>query len=530
MSAKSPRPFLHRVRAAIARTIAPTQARNGAFSGAASTRLTAEWVFAGRRSAAQDTYGDMMVLRNRARELVRNTPYASRFVALVAENIVGPHGIRLQAKNQTLEGKEFTRANSQIECAWEEWSRPEHCDAGGRHSFTELLALAVSQRAMDGEFLMREILGQGTFGYQLQLIDPDLLDETWNRPPTPDMNGVYQGVEVDQYFKPVAYWMWTRHPTDPAFDRRRVRIPASEIIHDFRAYRPGQVRGVSDFSPIMGHLKMLDGYFEAEVVAARIASASMAAIEQSPDAPAMDPMTGNNDLPMEVEPGAMLRLNPGEKLAMWDATHPTQAFADFTRTMLHSFAAGLGISYMTLTGDLSQANYSSMRAGLIGERDHWRREQQRLVMHVLDRIYRHWLKQALLTAKDQLPALDYDSRRWTTVQWQPRGFVSVDPMKEIEAALLEVNAGTKSLTQFAAESGRDLPDVIAERAREIQWFVDAGVPSNLATSMAQKESAPVTTDAAMSTADSTDSTASTDRTSNSSTGGRVLPLRSGTHG
>lgn len=513
-------PFLTRVRQTLARAIAPTQQRNGAFAGAAANRLN-EWINAGRRSAAQDTYGDLVVLRTRARDLVRNTPFAARYVDLVADNIIGPHGIRLQSKASTLEGgKAHDRANAQIEAAWEAWSRPGACDVGGRYSLTELLTLAVKGRAMDGEMLLREIVGVGPFGYQLQLIDPDLLDETWNRAPAPDWNAVYQGVEVDQYFRPVAYWMWTKHPFDPAFDRQRIRIPASEIIHDFRAYRPGQVRGISDFAPIMGHLKMLDGYYEAEVVAARVASASMAVIEKTEYAPADDPTVGANDLPMEVEPAAMLRLNYGETMRAWEATHPTQAFESFTNKMELAIAAGLSVSYMSLTGDLKGTSYSSGRMGLIPERDRWRGDQQHLITHVLDRIYRNWLKYALLNQRTSgLQGLGYDSSRWTSIQWQPRGFVSVDPTKEIEAMLLERNAGVRSLTSWAAEQGRDLPDVIAEIAAEDKLFAAAGVSSNLATSITQKDSGTVEgEDGAPETA------------SPSTGGGRVLPLRSGTHG
>ena len=40
-------------------------------------------------------------------------------------------------------------------------------------------------------------------------------------------------------------------------------------------------------------------------------------------------------------------------------------YADYMRMQLHAVAAGVGLTYELLTGDLSQVNYSSIRAGLI---------------------------------------------------------------------------------------------------------------------------------------------------------------------
>jgi hypothetical protein len=40
-------------------------------------------------------------------------------------------------------------------------------------------------------------------------------------------------------------------------------------------------------------------------------------------------------------------------------------YAEYMRVQLHAIAAGMGLTYELLTGDLSQVNYSSIRAGLI---------------------------------------------------------------------------------------------------------------------------------------------------------------------
>lgn len=481
--------FFARARAALARAIAGDKGNapraRSAFAGAAMSRLNADWIFSGTRSANQDTLGELRTLRNRSRDLVRNSPFLRRYHELLADNVVGPHGIQLQAKNLTLKGELFTSANDLIEENWRTWTRAENCDVAGRMSLTDMLRLAVSSGwGADGELLIRirEGAQPNRWNFSLQLLDPDLLDETLNRAASKNDNAIVQGVEVNVYGAPVAYWLWTRHPAEAAYDRERVRVPAREIIHDFIPLRPGQTRGIPWAAAVINELKMLEGYKEAELVAARIASATMASIE-IPDpekAPGFDPAAGSTDMPMEIEPGALLRLNPGETLKSWSADHPSQAFGDFMRVSLHSIAAGLGISYGTLTGDLSQANYSSMRVGMLAERDHWRALQQRLIDRVVDPIFRRWLSMAMLAGKMTLLGSDPD--RWTTVRWQPRGFDWIDPLKDIQGDVTEVAAGVKTLTEIAASRGRDFEEVVEERRRELDLLAQYGVTSQLAPS------------------------------------------------
>lgn len=478
--------ILAALRQKVANAIAPARpSRRSAFSGAAFNRLTQDWIFAATRSPDSELRYELRTLRNRARDLVRNSPFGVRYSQLIVENVIGPNGIRLQAKNKTQEGKLFKRVNDAIERAWSEWSRPENCDLTKRLSLNELLSLEVSAWGSDGEIFLRILRGPefGEFGLALQNLDPDLLDETLNQASTRTSGLIRQGIEYNEWGVPTFYHVWNRYP-DEAFaaDRERIRIPASEIIHAFIPLRKGQSRGVPHGAAIMATLKMLDGYIEAEIVAARTASAKMGAIvDADPANPAtVDPGAGASDIPAEADPGALMNLiGTGGKLELWDPQHPTNAFPEFTRKMSHFIAVGFGVSYGTLTGDMADANYSSMKVGRQPEQDHWRRYQTFAICHVLDRIYREFLKAAFLNSK--IPEItDYTIERWCAVTWQPRGFPSPDPLKDIQADLIEVAAGVRTLTEICAERGRDLEEVLEERKRELELLDEYGVDSVLA--------------------------------------------------
>jgi capsid protein len=60
-------------------------------------------------------------------------------------------------------------------------------------------------------------------------------------------------------------------------------------------------------------------------------------------------------------------------------------------------SAGLGVAFSSLSNDLSDVNFSSIRAGLIEERETWKALQKLFVEVVNDRVFSEWLLMALTT-------------------------------------------------------------------------------------------------------------------------------------
>ena len=103
-----------------------------AFRGAVNNRLTEDWILASIRSADAEVRGDLRTLRKRAREMARNTAHCSRFVDLLADNVIGPNGIRLQSRPLGLDGELDEEAAKKIEEGWARWCEPKNCSADGR--------------------------------------------------------------------------------------------------------------------------------------------------------------------------------------------------------------------------------------------------------------------------------------------------------------------------------------------------------------------------------------------------------------
>lgn len=471
----------------LSRAAGYTAVAANAFRGAVVNRLTADWAFAPIRSADQDIRGDLVRLRGRARELARNEEHIVRFLSLLEDNVVGPNGIRLQAKVEHQGGGLDRQVNTSIEEGWSDWCRPEHCTADGRLSFRDVQALAVRAWKTDGEAIVRLLPGfANEYGFAVQLLDADQLDHELNRPAGKGVNEVRMGVEVNAWGRPVAYHIWNRHKSDiqGAPDRKLDRIPADQIIHLFTPARAGQNRGVTEFAPVMLNVNMLRGYREAELVAARTAAAKMGFFQQTAEAvddPDAFEIDGENEaadageppLITEAAPGVLERLPPGYSFHAWDPQHPTSAFPEFTKSVLRSIAAGLHHSYNSLAADLEGVSYSSIRQGTLAERDYYRVQQLYLVTHLCERIYRTWLKWGITSGALQLGS--YDPRRFYDVTWQPRGWTWVDPLKEIAAAELAIALRLDSRTRQAAEQGRDYEEILRDHQQERELEAEYGL-------------------------------------------------------
>lgn len=448
------------------------------FVGAHHSRLTEDWIFAAIKSADAEIKGDIRTLRKRGREIKRNTATGERFVQLLKTNVIGPHGIRFQSRPLDEMGEYDRDAARDVEDAWRRWSDPGVCTADGKMSWHDVEDLLVESEAADGEAILRLLPGfRNDFGFAIQVLDPDQLDEEYNRPARGSKNEIRMGVEIDRWGRPLAYHLWDTHPFDfqGSSRRERVRVPADQILHPYRIRRAGQSRGVTWFAPVLMDARMLAALQEAEIIASRQAAAKTGVFEQEASS-VLDPNSPSGSaesFEWEMAPGVWETLPPGLKAKFFDPTHPNQAFEAFNKIILHSNAAGLGPAYESLTGDFSDTNYSSARQATLTERDLYRALQARAAVHVHRRVFAMWQKWALTTG-----AIDRSMRereRLLRHEWVPRGWQWVDPEKEVRAAALSIRLGIDSRTRIAAEQGRDLEEVMDELAREARMAEERGL-------------------------------------------------------
>jgi capsid protein len=156
-----------------------------------------------------------------------------------------------------------------------------------------------------------------------------------------------------------------------------------------------------------------------------------------------------------------------------DFQHPNGAFGDFNKAVLRGVASGLGVSYNTLANDLEGVNYSSIRAGLLDEREEYKTHQSFIIDHLCRPVFFAWLEQALLTDTLNLPAEKMD--KFNAAEFRGRRWQWVDPLKDVQANITSIEAGLKSRRQVVSEMGGDFEDVIDELSEDQSLIAAAGI-------------------------------------------------------
>jgi len=469
------------------------------FDAATTDRLLADWISM-RGTADDELRWSLAKMRARARDLERNNGIARHFLRALATNVIGPCGFKHSPRVRDNSGDLNKQINAKISEAWDQWCADPLID--GRMSLNGASRLWIKSVARDGELLIRMWRGRDNnrFQFALEPIDVDQLDETltvtkgggmldgW-----PVVGIVHMGIEMDETTrKPIAYWVWSR-PDDTIgiqSARKRLRIPANECIYLYDPDRIGQTRAPSWLVAAMIPLRHLNGYIESELVAARVSAAKMMFFQQRDSTyGSATPAAGNSGFMTEAQPGQFGIVPPGYEVADWSPDHPSTAFGEFVKGGMRQVATALGMSYNALGNDLEGVNYSSMRSGLLVERDYWRTCQDWWRDRFLIPVYTEWLRMAVLSGELVLDSRDF--RKFLAVKFAGRGWPWVDPLKDMEAGILGVQSGLASRTQLLAETGQDYEEVIEELAEEKRIAADYDVeidgPSKVGPSTAAGE-------------------------------------------
>lgn len=456
------------------------QARRSAFMGADTSRLTNSWVTSPMHLNTA-LYQDLQKLRARSRELARNNEYGKKFLALVADNVVGHAGFSLQIQALRPDGSIDEADSNYLEDRFGAWGKPGNCDVTGRLSFTSLQRLLIRSVAQDGEAIVRKHR-TGSFGYQLELVDPALLAEALQFD-LPGGNKVRMSVEYDAMHRPVAYYFGRSDYADPRasadpFSNRYERVPAEEVFHLFLPEAVAQIRGVPWMAAAIYRLQMLGGYEEAAMVASRL-GAAIGGFFETPDgdasalADATQGAAGAEELLMDVEPGVYRALPPGVKASALNPNYPHQMFGEFVKMCLRGVSAGFGVSYNSLANDLEGVNYSSIRAGVLEERETWKGIQGWMIETFLAPVYSEWLPQAIVAGQIKLPFSKL--AKFDSAIWQGRRWDWVDPLKDTDANVTSAQNGLKSYSQIIREQGRDPEEVWRELEKDRSRLLTLGL-------------------------------------------------------
>ena len=405
------------------------------------------------------------ILRARARYEVANNSYAFGIVNTLANDCVGT-GPRLQLLTSD------AQANQRIEGLFGQWAK--------RIRLAEKLRTMRIARVQDGEAFALMVTNPALptpVKLDLRLIEADQVttpDLNWQALNSDSPYGLVDGIVFDQLGNPVEYHILRIHPgeTTQQWMHEYDRVPAEQVIHWFRPFRPGQVRGIPEITPALPLFAQLRRYTLAVIAAAETA-ADFAAVIWTDAPPAgetadIEPM----DL-VELERRMATVLPGGWKLGQIQAQQPSTTYAEFKKEILNEIARCLNVPFNVAAGNSSGYNYASGRLDHQTYYKSLRVDQADLENVVLERVLTAWLDEAVLVP-GLLPDALGPFQVWPH-QWFWPGQEHVDPLKEATAQATRLAAHTTTLAYEYARQGRDWEEALRQRARELALMRELGL-------------------------------------------------------
>lgn len=427
------------------------------YDAAALGRRTDSWHATGT-DANQEIRAALSRLVDRSRELGRNNPYAVKAIKVIANNTVGT-GIRA---TPLVEGKQ---ALKRLKKEWKDWAETKKCDFDGQLNFYGMQRLAMRSIAEGGEVLIRiHRTPKERIPIQLQLLEGDFLDMTKDLYILEGGGRIINGVEFNAEGKRVAYWLYENHPGSTYGNLVSNRIPVEEVIHVYEMLRIGQVRGVPFGVSAMLRLRDFDLYEDAQLLRQQIAACFSVFITDVNGV--VNPAEKKTDLTEKVEPGIIQRLTAGENVE-FAAPPGAEGYSDYSRNVLQAIAAGYGIPYEALTGNLKDVNFSSGRMGWL----EFSRQVQDWQENMLIPSFCQPVWEAFITAASLRGVV----RDVAEVSWTAPRREMIDPLKETEAIQKQIENGLVTWPEAVRQMGYDPEEVLTEMDKIIKRLDELGI-------------------------------------------------------
>lgn len=394
-------------------------------------------------------------IRARARHAYANNAYVRNAVnAIVAETV----GAGIEANSAHPDPDIRERIDSRwLTCA-------EEIDADGRTDFRGLTSAMVLSEVVDGEaFALIEAAPEGL---RVRQIPAEFIDAGDTRD-LGDGRYIVSGIEFGADGTRLAYHVRPDRPTDlyPTTGDP-IRVDAGSVVHLMRPMGPGQVRGVSQLAPILLTVAEYDLLQDALLKGQQISALHAGFIVDQNGLGGASPYPEADLGDVSLEPGTVRVLPAGTDIR-FSAPDQAKDGVGFAKLTLGQVAAGLGVPQHLCDGDLTGANYSSLRAGLLPFRAKVEQYQyQTLAPQMLTPIFRRVIAREYAAGRLDLPEL----APALAVEWLAPRPMQVDPQKDVAALGDMLDRGLISRRQAVASLGWNVADldaeIAADRARE----------------------------------------------------------------
>jgi lambda family phage portal protein len=462
----------------------------GAWNAASRVKPTVRWLMSLPGDADENNQYDIVELRQKSGDLVRNFPIARSVIDRKKISIVGS-GIRLKPMVNSdilkISEEEAVKINDEIQSNFRMWAEPLGvCDIERQVNFTGYQRLLLESRLERGDvftvFVNKKRPGC-SFDLRLQMIEADQVSNPNNQP---DTESIKDGIERDVDGEAVALHYQVAHPgnTTNAGKRTWLRVPFFDpdgrrrVLHFFDKKRRGQSRGVPDLAPAIEALAQVTEFQKAYLHKALI-NAFLAVTYKGDDMNnPLDGLGGATETTQsKLSPfnaglrklgiGTAVELGPEESLEAIESKTPNDSFGPFYEAILQSIASSVNVPPEILMM-LFSTSYTAAQAAF---QEFWRyvETERDAVYTQLREIYKVWFDSCVENGVMDFP--DYKNGD-ALVKYAYTQCMLVAPSKghlrpndQNKADALSEDRGWKTAEQNAQERGNDYkkPSLLGEK-------------------------------------------------------------------
>lgn len=447
----------------------------------------------------------------RADDLVRNNGYAANAIQLHQDHIVGAFFRLSHRPSWRYLGisEEDSRAFArEVEAAWKEFAEDDHCyiDVERKRTFTMMIREGVAMHAFNGE-LFAQVAWDGSaqrlFRTQFKMVSPKRVSNPNN---LGDSRNQRAGVALNNNGSALGYHVsedaypswgaqkWTYIPRELSGGR-------TAFIHVFEPMEDGQTRGANQFYSVMEQMKMLDTLQNTQLQSAIVKAMYAATVESELDTQtAMDFILGAeikgqdsklagwlgevtsyySASPVRLGGAKVPHLMPGDSLNLQSAQDTDNGYSVFEQSLLRYISAGLGVSYEQLSRNYSQMSYSTARASANESWAYFMGRRKFIASRQASQMFLCWLEEAIIRNVVALPKkarFTFQQARsaWGNCDWIGSGRMAIDGLKEVQEAVMLIEAGLSTYEKECAKRGDDYQEVFAQQVRETLERHEAGL-------------------------------------------------------
>lgn len=409
--------------------------------------------------------------RNASREAVLKNPLGSKYMNLSVDGVVGAEGVYIKPA-PTIEGMtpdELQELSQRLEKHFDRWAYDaDRFSLDGSMTFDIFQQTVEKIRVQDGECFIRIHNVNNTV--KLEIIDAARLTQL-NNQWLDNGNYISNGVEYNQYRKPVNYYFCIYNPITYTYDATAFEIiPAKEICHYFIPQQMGQERGIPDMISTSKTMEDLKNFTEAALIAKRISASATAYItNNNNDTDQVELVAGETDSTATyseyLEPGAVFELGKNQDIKTVSPSNGADKIGEFTSELMDQIAMGLNVTKQSLMGSTADASFSAAKLAERLQATTFRTRSNVLISRVLKPIYLEWMKCEMLNNSNlNISFSDFDDA--ICARYIPVKPISLDATKDIQAEIMLLDAGLKSKTQIISEMGGDPRITLEEIAKE----------------------------------------------------------------